>query len=91
MENEVKKSFTEVYIILNELNLYDKIPNELKVMIETDLDRNYIFTFNKEVPLFNQINNDITRNLLTYIYTNYIDKDNKYIESEIKSILNVKY
>ena len=50
---------------------------------------NYKFSFNKDIPLFNQINNDITKNLITYIYVNYINKDNnQYFENEINNILN---
>ena len=91
MENEIriKEAFTETYIILNELGLYNRLPNELKTIIESDYDNNYNFSFNKEIPLFNQINNDITRNLITYIYINYINKENnQFFENEIKKIIN---
>ena len=91
MENKMKiiEAFTESFIILNELGLYDRLPDEFKKIIESNCDNNYKFTFNKDIPLFNQVNNSITRNLLTYIYINYIDKDNKqFIEDEINAILN---
>lgn len=91
MENEIKirEAFTETFIILNELSLYNKLPNEFKKIIEFNYDSNYKFSFNKDIPLFNQINNDITRNLITYIYINYINKDNnQFFENEINNILN---
>ena len=93
MENKVKinEAFTETYVVLNRLNLYNRIPDELKKLIETNYDANYKFSFDKEMPLFNQINNDITRNLLTYIYTTYINSNSKvseYLENEINNILN---
>ena len=90
MENEIKirEAFTETFIILNELSLYNRLPNEFKKIIESNYDSNYKFSFNKDIPLFNQINNDITRNLITYIYINYINKDNnQFFENEINNIL----
>ncbi len=91
MENVIKirEAFTETFIILNELSLYNRLPNEFKKIIESNYDSNYKFSFNKDIPLFNQINNDITRNLITYIYINYINKDNnQFFENEINNILN---
>lgn len=91
MESEIKirEAFTETFIILNELNLYNKLPSEFKKIIESNYDNNYKFSFNKDIPLFNQINNDTTRNLITYIYINYINKDNnQFFENEINNILN---
>lgn len=91
MENEIKnrEAFTETFIILKELNLYDKLPSDFKKIIELNYDDNYKFSFDKNIPLFNQVNNDITRNLITYIYLNYINNDNdQFIEKELKTILN---
>jgi len=93
MENEVnvKKAFNETYIILNELKLYNKIPDELKSLIEINRDDKYEFHFNKNVPLFNQVDNQTTRNLITYIFINYINSNNKnnvFLKKEIDDILN---
>lgn len=93
MENEIelKNAFTETYIILNELKLFNKIPSELKKLMKENLNNNYNFRFNINVPLFNQVDNQITRNLLTYIYINYINNDSKTIEflkNEIEDIFN---
>lgn len=93
MENKIKisQAFTETFIILNNLGLYNRLPNELKKIIELNYDDNYKFSFNIDIPLFNQIDNDITRNLITYIYIKYINNDNNInilFENEINSILN---
>lgn len=93
MENEIKirKAFTETFIILNNLGLYNRLPSEFKKIIESNYDDNYKFSFNVDIPLFNQINNDITINLITYIYINYINKDNNinnFFKNEINDILN---
>ena len=92
MENEIKtkEAFTETFIILNELSMYNRLPRDFQRIIESNYYNNYKFSFNKNIPLFKQINNDITRNLITYIYINYIDKDNKeFFENEINSIINI--
>ena len=91
MENKIKirEAFTETFIILNELSLYNRLPNEFKKIIESNYDSNYKLSLNNDIHLFNQINNDITRNLITYIYINYINKDNnQFFENEINNILN---
>lgn len=92
MENEIKikEAFTETFIILNELSLYDRLPSEFKKIIVSNYDDNYKFSFDNDIPLFNQINNDITRNLITYIYINYINKDNnQFFENELNSIIDL--
>ena len=78
MENKIedKAALKEAYIVLNELKLYDKISPELKELIESNMDNNHIFAFDKNMPLFNQISNVVTRNILTYVYTTYINKSN---------------
>ena len=93
METEIKIriAFTETFIILNDLNLYHRLPDAFKKIIESNYDDNYNFSFDKNIPLFNQIDNDITRNLITYIYINYINKDNNinnFFANEINDILN---
>ena len=90
MENveKIREAFTETYIILNDLNLYNRLPNDFKKLIEFNYTNDHKFSFNKDIPLFKQVDNSVTRNLITYIYINYIDKDNKqFFENEINSIL----
>ena len=82
MESKVldKNALTEVYIILTSLGLYSRIPEEFQKFIFENKNNNYLFTFNQNVPLFEQLNNDTTCVLLSYIYTKYI---NDSVEKEI--------
>lgn len=89
-EVEVRKAFTEAFVILTNLELYDRLPLEFKKVIESNMDVNHTFSFDKNIPLFNQVENNVTRNLITYIYVNYIDKDNKeFFQDELNNILNI--
>ncbi len=91
MENKVvRDAFKEAYIVLNELDLYKRLPAKLKSRIEETMDPNHTFSFDKNIPLFNQVNNDVTRNLLTYIYISYINNDNgtdEFFEDELNEII----
>ena len=42
----------EVYIILNKLNLYSRIPKELKTYLEENQNMEHEFDFNENYPLF---------------------------------------
>ncbi len=91
MENKVvRDAFKEAYIVLNEIDLYKRLPAKLKSRIEETMDPNHTFSFDKNIPLFNQVNNDVTRNLLTYIYISYINNDNgtdEFFEDELNEII----
>ena len=85
---------TEVYVILMQLGLYSKIPMEFQKFIMENKNSDYIFEFNKNVPLFNQINNDSTRILLSYIYMKYINNsidEEKFLLTEVLEILSGSY
>ena len=43
-----KNALTEVYTILTELELYNKIPNELQEYIYVNKNNEYKFSFNKK-------------------------------------------
>lgn len=73
----INEAFYEVYYILNELNLYYKLPVEFKNYIESNKSENYEFTFNKIEPLFDQVTNKFTRVLLSYIFVKYINVENE--------------
>lgn len=74
LENKIdKNALTEVYIILMELNLFSKLPEEFQLFIVGNKNNDYMFTFDKKIPLFNQLENDTTRVLLSYIYIKYIN------------------
>lgn len=83
-------ALTEVYTILTELDLYKKIPNELQDYIKENKNNDYVFNFDKLVPLFPQVHNDTTRVLLSYLYTKYINGSNtrtKFILNDVIDIL----
>ena len=85
---------TEVYVILMQLGLYSKLPMEFQKFIMENKNSDYIFEFNKNVPLFNQINNDSTRILLSYIYMKYINNsidEEKFLLTEVLEILSGSY
>lgn len=88
-----KNALTEVYVILNQLELYSKIPMEFQKYIYENKNNNYDFVFNKEVPLFNQLSNDTTRILLSYIYIKYINDSSektKFLLNEVIDILKIR-
>lgn len=72
-----KNALTEAYTILTELELYNKIPNELQEYIYVNKNNEYKFSFNKKEPLFYQVTNKTTKVLLSYLYTQYIGNDSK--------------
>lgn len=63
----------EVYIILTKLNLYNRIPEELRIYIEGTQNMAHDFEFNEEAPLFYQISDNQTKDFLTYIFIKYIN------------------
>jgi hypothetical protein len=90
METKIKNALTEVYTILNKLDFYSKIPTEFRNYIENNRNKNYSFNFNENMPLFNQITNENTRLLISYIYMKYINtssEESEFYEQEINEIL----
>lgn len=84
------KSLTEVYVILNELGLYKNIPKEFQEFIIENKNNDYSFSFDKKMPLFNQLKNDNTRVLLSYIYVKYINNNSlteKFMLNEVMEII----
>ena len=92
METKIdNNALTETYVILNKLKLYYKLPEEFQKYIEMNKNNDYNFDFNENMPLFNQLKNETTRNLISYIYIKYIndsEKNLKFFEKEIQDILN---
>ena len=80
------KCCKELYVILNKLNLFYKLPNELKQYIFENQDNLYKYDFNINLPLFYQIENENTKKYISYLYLKYI---NNRIEE--KNILLTKY
>lgn len=67
------KALREVYIILEKLNMLDKIPLEIRKYLENEQDISHEFTFNEKAPLIFQIENESTKVLLTYLVDKYIN------------------
>ena len=80
------KSCKEIYVILNKLGLFYKLPIELKEYIEKNQDLSYEYDFNIDLPLIYQIDNENTKAYISYLYLKYIN-DNEYE----KNILLRKY
>lgn len=84
------KSCKELYVILNKLNLFYKLPEELQQYISNNQDISYKYDFNTDIPLIYQIKNETTKELISYIYLKYINTDvkekemllNKYEQNE---------
>ena len=80
------KSCKEIYVILNKLGLFYKLPTELKEYIIQNQDLSYEYDFNIDLPLVYQIDNEKTKAYISYLYLKYInDSDNE------KNILLRKY
>ena len=76
MENqEQKKAYKEVLIILEELNLKEQIPKEIINLLEENKDNNWNFKFDKNIPLEEQKILKETTKLLSILYLTYICKD----------------
>lgn len=66
-------SFREVYVILNRLNLYNRIPKEIQDYIEENQNIQHKFDFNEKIPLYEQLDNEGTKGMLTYLFIKYIN------------------
>ncbi len=75
--NISKQALRETYIILNKLNLYERIPKEFQSYIEENQDENYESSFNQQIPLFEQVKNEDTKKLLTYFFIKYINTNSE--------------
>lgn len=81
-----KKAYLEAYIILKKLELLDELPTEIKENLMNNRVNDYTFSFNQEFPLYEQIENEETKALISYLYLKYINKN-----LEEKNILLEKY
>lgn len=72
----------KIYVILNELNLFDNLPDDKQIFIREKRDQNYKFDYNKNMPLEEQIQDKETRIVLSYLFLKYINKD-----KQIKQVL----
>lgn len=80
------KSCREIYVILNKLGLFYKLPEALKEYISQNQSLSYEYDFDTSLPLIYQINKEETKAYLSYLYLKYInDSTNE------KNILLKKY
>ena len=80
------KSCKEIYVILNKLGLFYKLPEELKEFISKNQSLSYEYDFDRDLPLIYQINNEKTKAYISYLYLKYINES-----THEKDILLKKY
>ncbi len=73
VKNIDSNSCREIYIILNKLELFYKLPEALKDYITQNQNLSYPYQFDKNLPLFYQIDNEKTKACLSYLYLKYIN------------------
>ncbi len=79
-------SCKEIYVILNKLGLFYRLPDDLKEYISKNQSLSYEYDFNIDLPLIYQIDNEKTKAYISYLYLKYInDSDDE------KNILLRKY
>jgi len=87
------KCYTEVYTVLEQLELIEKIPDRVVKNIRNKKDNDFIFNIDKDIPLKFQINNKDTLSMLSYIYLKYVcdsDDKRKKLAYEVKRTENIK-
>lgn len=80
------KSCKEIYVILNKLGMFYKLPEELKEYISKNQSLSYNYDFDMNLPLIYQIDNEKTKAYISYLYLKYINDNVKE-----KDILLKKY
>lgn len=63
----------ESYIVLEKLELLHKLPENVLSFLKSNLDENYSFTINPDMPLDLQINNENTKVYISYLFLKYIN------------------
>ncbi len=96
-----RKAYYQTYVILKNLDLLNELPEEIKKFIINNSESDEEFSFDQDIPLFEQIDNEKTEALLSYIYLKYINKNEfeknilleKYKQNEIdyEKEMNEKY
>lgn len=76
----------EIYVILTELQLFEKLPKEIQRYIINTKSNDHIFVFEKNMPIQFQTVNKSTMVILSYLYLKYINEN-----SEVKRKLLDKY
>lgn len=104
MQDVYRKSFKEVYVILNKCSKedYDKIPKNFMKVIEDNMDKDYSYTMNEDNNIFAQPMLRETMALLSIIYRDfwaskeerekivaYQQQEKKVIEEKKRNAYNV--
>ena len=66
-------SCKEIYVILNKLGLFYRLPDDLKEYISKNQSLSYEYDFNIDLPLIYQIDNEKTKAYISYLYLKYIN------------------
>lgn len=85
-----KDTLKEVYVVLTRLNLFNRVPEEMRKYIEENQNKDHEFDFNEKALLFYQIENNQTKTFLTYLFMKYIntnEKDAKLCKEKIIDIM----
>ena len=67
------QSCKEIYVILNKLGLFYKLPEKLREYIAENQSLSHEYDFDANLPLFYQIDNEKTKAYISYIYLKYIN------------------
>jgi hypothetical protein len=80
------KAYKEIFVIIGHLSDEDrnKIPKEFVDMIETKMDKDYVFNYDLTKDLTDQHVLRETMSILAYIYINYIGEYNDVKEIKIQ-------
>lgn len=69
-----RKSYYQTYYILKKLDLLNELPEDIRLFIINNAEKDEEFSFDQDVPLYEQVDNEKTKALLSYLYIKYINK-----------------
>lgn len=91
---DISKTYKEVYVILNKLDLLKLLPLKVVELLKNNMDQDYNFDIVASIPLEEQEISLDARTFISYLYLKYINKnknerkylENKYYKNEEKRI-----
>lgn len=91
---DISKTYKEVYVILNKLDLLKLLPIKVVELLKNNMDQDYNFDIVASIPLEEQEISLDARTFISYLYLKYINKnknerkylENKYYKNEEKRI-----
>lgn len=81
---DISKTYKEVYVILNKLDLLKLIPDKTVALLKNNMDQDYNFDISTSIPLEEQKISVDTKTFISYLYLKYINKnikERKYLEN----------